>query len=92
MSKASLVVRNAVLLTVSDARPEPFAGWLAVDADGRLMAVEPGEPPGGFDGAEIVDADGAFVAPGFSPPTAISSPAVRAASAWTWRCMAGSTR
>ena len=65
MTQASLVVRNAVLLTVSDARPDPFPGWLAADAGGRLVAVEPGEPPSGFDGAAIVDADGAFVAPGF---------------------------
>jgi cytosine/adenosine deaminase-related metal-dependent hydrolase len=65
MTKASLLVRNAVVLTVSDARPEPFAGWLAVDGDGRLMAVEAGEPPGSFATAEVVDAGGAFVAPGF---------------------------
>jgi cytosine/adenosine deaminase-related metal-dependent hydrolase len=65
MTEASLVIRNAVLLTVSGARPDPFQGWLAVDPSGRLMAVEPGEPPGAFDGAPVVDAGGAFVAPGF---------------------------
>ena len=65
MTKASLVVRNAVLITVSKARPEPMTGWLAVGADGRLIAVEAGEPSETFEGAEIVDAGGAFVAPGF---------------------------
>ena len=64
MPVQSLIVRNALLLTVADARPEPFPGWLAVDARGRLSAVEPGEPPGDL-GAEVVDAGGAFVAPGF---------------------------
>ena len=59
-----LIVRNALLLTVADARPEPFRGWLGVDDHGRLYAVEPGEPPGDL-GAEVVDAAGAFVAPGF---------------------------
>ena len=57
-----LLVRNALLLTV--ANPDPFPGWLAVDAQGRLSAVEPGEPPGDL-GGEVVDANGAFVAPGF---------------------------
>jgi 5-methylthioadenosine/S-adenosylhomocysteine deaminase len=59
-----LVVRNALLLTVSDACPDPFTGWLAVDDKGRLSAVEPGEPPGDL-GARVIDAEGAFVAPGF---------------------------
>ena len=65
MTDASLLVRNAMLITVSDERPEPFAGWLVVGADGRLMAVEAGEPPEEFGAAEVIDADGAFVAPGF---------------------------
>lgn len=64
MSAAKLLVRNALLVPVSDARPEPFPGWLAVDAHGRLSAVEPGEPPGDL-GAQVIDANGAFVAPGF---------------------------
>lgn len=65
MATASLVVRNAVVITMSDARPEPFTGWLAADSDGRLIAVEAGEPPGDLGGARVIDAGGAFVAPGF---------------------------
>jgi 5-methylthioadenosine/S-adenosylhomocysteine deaminase len=65
MAEVSLVVRNAVLICVSETKPEPFSGWLAVDRKGLITAIEPGEPPGGFSGAVIVDAGGAFVAPGF---------------------------
>ena len=65
MAQASIVVRNAQVITVADARPEPFAGWLAAGSDGRLIAVEPGEPPGDLGGARVIDAGGAFVAPGF---------------------------
>ena len=63
MANVKRVVRNALLLTMSGAAP--FAGWLAAGADGRLIAVEPGEPPSDLGGAEVIDAEGAFVAPGF---------------------------
>ena len=63
MANAKRVVRNALLLTMSGAAP--FVGWLAVGADGRLIAVEPGEPPSDLGAAEVIDAGGAFVAPGF---------------------------
>ena len=62
---ASLVVRNAVLLTLTYAHPEPVRGWLAAGPHGRIIAIEEGEPPGDLGAAEVVDADGAFVAPGF---------------------------
>jgi cytosine/adenosine deaminase-related metal-dependent hydrolase len=65
MASTAFLLRNATLLTVSEARPDPFPGWLAVGADGRLVAVEPGEPPGDLGAAETLDAEGAFVAPGF---------------------------
>jgi 5-methylthioadenosine/S-adenosylhomocysteine deaminase len=61
----TLLVRNAFLLTLADARPEPFMGWLTAGDDGKLTAVEPGEPPGDVGADRVVDAGGAFVAPGF---------------------------
>jgi cytosine/adenosine deaminase-related metal-dependent hydrolase len=60
-----LLIRNALLLTLAAAQAQPFRGWLLAGADGRLAAVEPGDPPGHLDAAEVVDAGGAFVAPGF---------------------------
>ena len=38
-------MRNALLLTMDPDRPDPFLGWFGVGDDGRLTAVEPGDPP-----------------------------------------------
>lgn len=62
-------MRNAVLLTLDPDRPDPFTGWFTVGDDGRLTAVEPGEPPAavvaGLDAGHVLDARGALVGPGF---------------------------
>ena len=62
-------MRNAVLLTMDPDRPDPFPGWFSVGADGRLTAVEAGEPPtsvtGGLTTEQVLDAGGALVGPGF---------------------------
>jgi cytosine/adenosine deaminase-related metal-dependent hydrolase len=48
-----------------------FRGWLSVGDDGRIAALAEGRPPAGVQaeaeqtGAELLDVDGAFVAPGF---------------------------
>jgi cytosine/adenosine deaminase-related metal-dependent hydrolase len=60
-----LLVHNAVLITLDPDRPDPFRGWFTVGDDGRLTAVETGEPPAGLDAADVVDARGALVGPGF---------------------------
>lgn len=65
MTTITLLVRNAVLITVAPSQPPAFAGWLAVDEAGRIAAVESGEPPGGLQATQTLDAGGAFVAPGF---------------------------
>jgi cytosine/adenosine deaminase-related metal-dependent hydrolase len=64
-----LLVHNAVLLTLDPDRPDPFPGWFSVGDDGRLTAVEAGEPPAALlaevDADAVVDARGALVGPGF---------------------------
>ena len=65
MKDIALLVRNAVLITVAPSQPPAFSGWLAADAQGRIVAVESGEPPADLKAAETLDAGGAFVAPGF---------------------------
>lgn len=64
-AEIALLVKNAVLLTLADGQEEPFAGYLAVGADGRIAAVAAGDPPPTLRAAEVFDAAGKFVAPGF---------------------------
>lgn len=66
----ALLLTDAVVLPMADAAPgEPdwFRGWLAVDDDGRVAGLGPGEPPAGMaeQATEVRDLAGAFVAPGF---------------------------
>ncbi len=66
----TLIVHDALLLTLDPAEPEPFTGWLAVDDEGRIAAIGRGAPPPapgppGRPAPAMVDAGGAIVAPGF---------------------------
>ena len=65
MSPATLLVHNAVLITLAEAQPTPFHGWFSVGGDGRIAALAAGDPPADVEADRRVDADGAFVAPGF---------------------------
>ncbi|WP_019928220.1 amidohydrolase family protein [Nocardia sp. BMG111209] len=58
----TLIVHNAVLLPVAGERPWLY-GWFTVGDDGRITALGEGEPPA--QAGERLDAEGAFVAPGF---------------------------
>ncbi|MBD8060005.1 amidohydrolase family protein [Cellulomonas sp. JH27-2] len=62
-----LLVHNALLIPVADAARDWFPGWLLVDDDGRIAAIEAGEPDPALlaGGVEVLDAGGAIVAPGF---------------------------
>lgn len=61
-----LLVRDGLLLTLGPDRPEPYAGWMEVGADGRISALGAGRHPGPVDDTTtVVDAEGCFVAPGF---------------------------
>ena len=61
---ALLLVKNARLITMAPDRKEPFAGYLVVDASGRLTAVGKGAPPPGVAAAQIWDAHGDWIIPG----------------------------
>ena len=62
----SLLVINARLITVPAGTDDPGyieRGWMRV-AEGRIVGIGAGEAPDGT-AEEVLDADGAFVAPGF---------------------------
>lgn len=60
-----LLVTNALLITLADGAPDVVeGGWMLVDDDGRIRSTGSGTPPAA-PGAEMLDVDGAFVAPGF---------------------------
>ncbi len=64
-SAATLLVKNARLITVDPAQPEVFTGWFSVDEDGRIEALAAGEPPADLNAETVLDAADRFVAPGF---------------------------
>lgn len=69
-----LTVVDALLIPVGGPHvggpggPDWFRGWMRVGADGRITGLGPGDPPPlppGTPPGEVLDADGAMVAPGF---------------------------
>jgi 5-methylthioadenosine/S-adenosylhomocysteine deaminase len=60
-----LVVRNATIFSMAPAQKEPFVGYVAVGADGRIVAVGAGEPPAELKAQTVWDARGHWVMPGF---------------------------
>jgi N-acyl-D-amino-acid deacylase len=56
------IVRNAVVYDGTGSGG--FAGWVAVEGD-RIVDVAPGDAPDGLADAEVIDAGGAFLTPGF---------------------------
>jgi cytosine/adenosine deaminase-related metal-dependent hydrolase len=65
MPDLSLVVENALLITLASGEDKAFTGWFSVDDLGKIVDIGPGDPPAGLDAAERLDAEGKFVAPGF---------------------------
>ncbi len=66
-----LTITNATVLSMVDGS-DWFRGWVQVDDDGRIAGLGPGDPPpaastgaAGAAAGEVLDAGGAFVAPGF---------------------------
>jgi cytosine/adenosine deaminase-related metal-dependent hydrolase len=62
---AKLLVKGGTLLTIKPGEEEPFVGYLAIGADGRIAAIGPGEPPAGLSADETIDATGKIIIPGF---------------------------
>jgi cytosine/adenosine deaminase-related metal-dependent hydrolase len=62
-----LLVHGATLLTVDPERPDPFTGWFSVGDDGRIAAVEAGDPTPEqlAQAGEVLDATGMIIGPGF---------------------------
>jgi 5-methylthioadenosine/S-adenosylhomocysteine deaminase len=60
-----LLVRNARLFTMAPQQRDPFTGYLEVGEDGKILAVGKGDPPANLKAAEVLDAHGDWVLPGF---------------------------
>jgi len=60
-----LLVKNARLFTMAPDQRDVFTGYLLVGNDGKLAAVGAGDPPAGIQTAEIWDAGGHWILPGF---------------------------
>jgi 5-methylthioadenosine/S-adenosylhomocysteine deaminase len=61
-----LLVTNALLITIAATDPDVIPdGWMLVGDDGVIVSTGSGTPPGAAAGATVLDAGGAFVAPGF---------------------------
>jgi len=61
----TVLVNNALLITMKPGEEKPFVGYLLVGADGRIAAIGAGAAPAGTTAATVVDAAGEIVAPGF---------------------------
>jgi 5-methylthioadenosine/S-adenosylhomocysteine deaminase len=60
-----LLVKNAVLITMAPGQEKPFAGFLLVGDNGRLLKVGAGEPAASVSAQETWDAHGEWIIPGF---------------------------
>ena len=61
----TLLVKNALLITMKPGVEQAYLGYMTVGADGRITAVEPGNPPATLTADRVLDAKERFVAPGF---------------------------
>jgi len=60
-----LLITNGLLMTMAPGQDQPFTGYIAVAADGRISAVGAGSPPATLTAAVTYDAGGKFITPGF---------------------------
>lgn len=60
-----LLVKGGTLLTIKPGEEEPYVGYLAIGADGKIAVIGKGEPPADLAATETIDATGKIVIPGF---------------------------
>jgi cytosine/adenosine deaminase-related metal-dependent hydrolase len=60
-----LLVKNARIFTMAPQQRDTFVGYLTVAGDGTLVAVAEGEPPSSIQAAQVLDAHGDWIIPGF---------------------------
>lgn len=65
LAAETLLVKNALLITLKPGQDDPFIGYMTVGSDGRIGTVAAGQPPAGTTADKVIDAAGKFVAPGF---------------------------
>ncbi|MDD2676783.1 MAG: amidohydrolase family protein, partial [Methylacidiphilaceae bacterium] len=66
IAKPSLLITHATLLPIAAEAPQVLHGYMAVGADGKILAIGAGDPPPDAAAAlETIDAQGMIVAPGF---------------------------
>lgn len=61
----SLLVTNALMVTMDPGSKEPFEGYMETGADGRILAIGAGAPPATVKADWTYDAKGKMVLPGF---------------------------
>jgi len=66
-SPVDLLVKNALLIPCDPKQAASFSGYMTVADDGKILAVEPGEPSAELaaSAARTLDAAGKIIAPGF---------------------------
>ena len=64
-SAGTLLVHDAVIITMAPGQQKPFTGYLLVGDDGRIASIGEGAAPADLKADRVVDADGSVVAPGF---------------------------
>jgi cytosine/adenosine deaminase-related metal-dependent hydrolase len=60
-----LLVKNGLFLTMAEKTKDPFTGYMTVGSDGKILAVEAGDPPASLKAEATYDAGGKFISPGF---------------------------
>ncbi len=62
---ATLLVKNAIFITMKPGQEKPFVGYMLVGDDGRIAQLQPGLAPADLGADKIVDASGEIIGPGF---------------------------
>lgn len=61
----TLLVKNAMLITMKPGEEKPFVGYFTVGDDGRIGRLAAGAPPAELAAERVLDATGKIIGPGF---------------------------